>query len=203
MVIAAVVNTSSEISCLFSLPVLPWEPLIHFRHFHRFFVNGCVSICNTVASVPLLASTWPRTRDPLNASTTVTHEALLPAIKATSPEQGKKQLLGFRAGDITDWTHESALHSGIVKCVCMRCCMHFHNTVQHIHGSLIYISDCVPVWSRAIIIIVIKRLTRFSCAERQAYILSQSNIRMAAQGSADGRADRKIQSHRLLCKSIK
>ena len=46
--------------------------------------------CNSIASVPLLAPIWARTRDPLHTSTTVTHEASLPiAPQKTWPLQSK------------------------------------------------------------------------------------------------------------------
>ena len=50
-----------------------------------------VCLCNSIASVPLLAPTWARTRDPLYTSTTVTLEAPLPiAPQKPQPLQSKR-----------------------------------------------------------------------------------------------------------------
>jgi hypothetical protein len=62
-------------------------------------------MCNSIASVPLLAPTWARTRDPLHTSTTATLEESLPieTTKAAAlAEQGEQLLQGLRASNVPD-----------------------------------------------------------------------------------------------------
>jgi hypothetical protein len=69
----------------------------YFTYSYNIYIYGetPTPLCNSFASVPLLAPTWARTRDPLQTSTTVTLEARLPI----APQ---KLLQGLRASDVPD-----------------------------------------------------------------------------------------------------